>query len=542
MNWFNRSIFNKLLVIVLGGNLVIAAAAVFFLLKSLAAIQSFDTLITNEIQHEQQMQDVRALFKQQVFEWHGLLLRGNQPAELTKAWEGFEKAEAQILVLSQTLLASLSQHHPAHAKFEAFMKSHQTLGQSYRKGLDAYQTAGFDHRAGDRAVKGVERSATQQLDEAIKSLGQSNRQDSQDISTHAHNAGKGAAVALFMSIGLFTCAILYLIHRAIVTPARTLATAIKHLSQGNLEDEITIEQPDELGKLADASRDLRTFLLNVSQQLTTSNRRLQAASADLIANAETVNDSVQQVHQRTDQIATAVHELSAAAQQVASHATDAVGLTQNTDTAAKDGMNVMQRAQTTMGALSEQVETTASQVQKLAQETHNVGTVLNVIRSIAEQTNLLALNAAIEAARAGEQGRGFAVVADEVRSLAQKTQDSTEEIERIINSVQEGAQNTVRVMDISRTRTAESVELFNRVAEKLGDITANIDHLSRLNHQVETSAQEQAQVSERIAGKITEVTAITQQTALAAEKNQETSRLLTETAARTRALSSRFSL
>lgn len=205
------------------------------------------------------------------------------------------------------------------------------------------------------------------------------------------------------------------------------------------------------------------------------------------------------------------------------------------------GLKAMDDARSSIDRLAEQIGASMNTVDKLETETANIGNVLDVIKAIAEQTNLLALNAAIEAARAGEQGRGFAVVADEVRSLAQRTQSSTQEIQGIIESVQSGARDTVTVMKQSRDISSQSVSTFNDSADQLHNVTSAIGDINTINTQVATAAEEQTSVAGDIAKNISSVAEQTEETATAARSLNDISATLQEMVKRNRELSSRFS-
>ena len=256
--------------------------------------------------------------------------------------------------------------------------------------------------------------------------------------------------------------------------------------------------------------------------------------------AVTMQNDVSAGHVEADQVASAMTEMSATAQEVAGHAASAASLAQEADEAAKDGVRTMGNAQESINRLATQISDTVEVVKRLEEDTSNVGTLLSVIRGIAEQTNLLALNAAIEAARAGEQGRGFAVVADEVRSLAQKTQQSTKEIEDIIESVQSGAKNTAEVMNASSEVTANSADMFNQASEKLDVISSSISQINGLNMQVATAAEEQTNVSEDIARTVVEMSDLVDATTTSANQSLTMSQQLNSAALSLEELSATF--
>ncbi|MGS0541820.1 methyl-accepting chemotaxis protein [Pseudomonas parakoreensis] len=211
---------------------------------------------------------------------------------------------------------------------------------------------------------------------------------------------------------------------------------------------------------------------------------------------------------RTDQVATAMNEMSATAQEVARHAADAARAADDADQSAQQGEKVMQGTIHTITRMRGEIANTAEVIRRLESDSGRIGKVLEVIRGIAEQTNLLALNAAIEAARAGEAGRGFAVVADEVRNLAQRTAESIIEINQIIQNVQTGAVDAAQAIESGQARSDESVEQVTQAGAMLERITHAVEAIRDMNRQIATAAEEQTSVAEDISRNLTEITSI----------------------------------
>ena len=539
MNWINKSIFNKLLAIIGGGCSVIAFAALFYFAKTSAGIASYQGVIEFDDHNALQVAGMLTEFKGQVQEWKNVLIRGSDPDSLDKYWGRFEKKETSIQAMGKELTKTIREEE--HAELVSkFLTAHKSMGQAYRNGLGDFKAANFDTKAGDNAVKGIDREPAKLLDAAVKKIQGSAKEHAEHIKQEVASATVIAATLMFGMIIVFAGVALYTVNIALVKPSQSLAKVIDRLSEGLIDDKITIQRKDELGMLANSSRKLQAFLIDISSQLKETTNSLTQASSSLASTSTTVSEHADQSHSRTDQIAAAMEEMTATAQEVASHAHSAAELTVEANTASNDGLNTMRQAQSSINRLSEQVEDNVDTVNKLAEQTNNVGTVLNVIRGIAEQTNLLALNAAIEAARAGEQGRGFAVVADEVRTLAQRTQESTEEIEGIIHSVQSSAKDMVSVMDNSRHVTTESASLFNDAASKLDKISDSISEMTELNEQVATAAEEQTSTSEEITKNITEVAGLTEGTVQIARENIEMAETLEQLASQTTELSNKF--
>ncbi|MGU9818543.1 methyl-accepting chemotaxis protein [Pseudomonas sp. LF135] len=264
---------------------------------------------------------------------------------------------------------------------------------------------------------------------------------------------------------------------------------------------------------------LRELIGGISDGVT----QIASAAEQLSAVTEQTSAGVNSQKVETDQVATAMNEMAATVQEVARNAEEASEAAVAADQQAREGDKVVGEAIAQIERLATEVGNSTEAMGHLKRESDKIGSVLDVIKSVAQQTNLLALNAAIEAARAGEAGRGFAVVADEVRSLAQRTQKSTEEIEELIVGLQSGTQQVATIMDNSRGLTDSSVELTRRAGNALGNITRTVSTIQAMNSQIATAAEQQSAVAEEINRSVLNVRDVSEQTSSASEETAASS-------------------
>ncbi|WP_449302616.1 methyl-accepting chemotaxis protein [Pseudomonas anguilliseptica] len=493
----------------LGGSLaliLVTALACFSFLSS--GMQAYRGLLEGPLEASTLIDSTNLNFKTQVQEWKNVLLRGSDKAQLDKYWSQFEAQERKV----QDLLGKLSEltgdDRSLKTKVDTLRSEHQALGANYRKGRDAFVAAGGDAAVGDKAVSGIDRNTTQQMEALASELHQQSLDQASLINASADRTitlGTLLMLGATVVIALFS---LWLINRNLINPIRELIEHIAQLSRGNFGQHVDATRQDELGKLAVAANILRDFLADTFTRLKRSTADLDTASGELNSIATLMAQGTREQFSRTDQVATAMHEMSATAQEVARHAAEAAGAADAADSAARQGETVMQATIKTITDIRGEISNTSEVIRRLEADSGRIGKVLEVIRGIAEQTNLLALNAAIEAARAGEQGRGFAVVADEVRTLAQRTAESTAEIHQIIDTVQTGAVNAVRAIESGQHRSEEGVTQVTEAGATLQLITSAVEAIRDMNRQIATAAEEQTSVAEDISRNLTEITAI----------------------------------
>ena len=342
-------------------------------------------------------------------------------------------------------------------------------------------------------------------------------------------AGIGLVVVWFVGLG-------------IATPLRKMVSMLQNIAQGegDLTQRLQVDRADELGGIAAGFNSFLEKLQTMISQVVLSVQKVSDSSENTADIAIRTNQGVQRQLGEIEQVATAVQEMSATAQEVAGNATHAADAASNADQAANQGKHVVQSTASSIASLANEIGRAVVVVQNLAKDSENINAILTTIRGIAEQTNLLALNAAIEAARAGEQGRGFAVVADEVRNLAQKTQQATEEIQKMIEQLQHGTREVVKVMQESQDKTDDSVQHARQAAASLEAITQAVSVISEMNTQIATAAEEQSAVAEDINRNVTNIGVVANEVASGADEASTASAELTKLAEQQRRLINQF--
>ena len=341
---------------------------------------------------------------------------------------------------------------------------------------------------------------------------------------------------------VFLFASLWLLNKFLFTPADRLVSAIESCAKGDLTTEIDNKGLKELHTLSKALAVLVQSLRNQVSVISKDAEHLATSSTNLLSTIESTEESLQHQRQETDLVATSVNEMSASAMEVSKNAEHVAAAASDAKREALNGKQVVGQTVNAINNLAGEVDQATEVMHNLKGESENIGTVLDVIKSIAEQTNLLALNAAIEAARAGEQGRGFAVVADEVRTLAGRTQQSTQEIQTMIESLQSGTNQAVSVMDRSREMTRESVEFANEAGIYLETITQSVGEISDMTTQIATAAEQQSAVVESVNQSIVAITDLANKSSDDAQHVTANSRELTEMANKLRELVKHFNV
>ncbi|MDD1149466.1 methyl-accepting chemotaxis protein [Pseudomonas sp. TNT2022 ID357] len=378
----------------------------------------------------------------------------------------------------------------------------------------------------DKAKMDAMRQLTSELRDAEKSL--------QDARSQAMDDAKASALAILIGGGLLAAVLAILVAWSLssnlVGRIRQAVDVAKAIAAGRLDSSISATGRDEVSNLLQAfaamQERLRTMISQIKQgadQLVSASQSISSASLQLSASAQ------EQSHSASSMAAT-VEELTVSINHVADNAGDAHALSSESGRQSEEGGSVIQDTLGSMRLIAETVQASATQIGELGQHAEQISSIVSVIKGIAEQTNLLALNAAIEAARAGEQGRGFAVVADEVRLLAQRTANSTQEITEMVGKIQLGTREAVSSMDVGVNQVKNGVELAQQAGEAIVNIRTSSGNVVRVVDQISLALREQTAASQDVARNVERIAQMSQQNSQAVEETTETARSLQQLA------------
>jgi len=360
------------------------------------------------------------------------------------------------------------------------------------------------------------------------------------LNTAIQNA-RSEVVGLGVVCVMIAALMMWLLDHQLVMPLRTVRSVMAQIGHdSDLTRRIPVSSNNGVGDVANEFNTMVGKFQQIVEQVMSAAAQLAAAADEVSTVSTLTTDGVKQQQGEIDQVATAMNEMTATVQEVARNAEQAARAAQDADRSAKGGALVASEAMGGIDALVSAVEKSAVVIRELEAESENIGAVLDVIKGIAEQTNLLALNAAIEAARAGEQGRGFAVVADEVRTLASRTQKSTQEIHTMIERLQSGASNAVKAMEQARTQGKTGVEQVERTAESLAEISGAVGTINDMNTQIASASEEQSAVAEEINRNVVNISQGSAQSAQGSEQTAFASQSLARLATDLQSLVARF--
>lgn len=380
------------------------------------------------------------------------------------------------------------------------------------------------------AIKGVEQSFKEQLDDLGASVIES-------ISSSIRFSLVFYAIAVIA--GLIST---YIITINITKPIYLAVDFAKKLADGDLSIQVGKTSEDEMGMLLNAVQMAASRLNRMMITITRASEELASSSQELAVVTEQTTSGIMSQEEETEQVATAINQMTATVAEVANNAAQASDSAHVAANEAENGAKIVNNTVNSIDTLAQIVNDSSDNVHHVEQEVLNISSILNVIKEIADQTNLLALNAAIEAARAGEAGRGFAVVADEVRSLASRTQNSTSEIEQIIVQLQQGTQVAVDSMKQGAVQVDECVDLARRTSAALNSITEAVDVIAEMNIQIASASEEQRSVSESINQNIINVKHVAEENAAAADQTRASSTDIARLASELKTLVEEFTL
>ncbi len=430
-------------------------------------------------------------------------------SDFVKPLRSGETGKGEVIRQDGTVILSSETERPKEASYGNAVIFGDPV--SAEGGQTAYVEDGFQLLGAYRQVEGLAWTALVSAHE-------------KEIFSAANEARVYAGLVLLVA-ALVIGGGIFLLVRALLIPIFEAVGSLQDLShgEGDLTKRLSIKNDDEIGDFARYFNLFVEKIQSVVRRVKVSTDQVALASVEMAETSQQTNSSLDQQRREIESIANSVTEMSSTAQSMASNASEAATFAQKVDSEAENGRNVVDMTIKAIDGLAAEVDNSSQVIEALRMQSQNIGAVLDVIKGVAEQTNLLALNAAIEAARAGEMGRGFAVVADEVRTLALRTQTSTQEIEQMIQALQGKAEQASQSIHSSHSQTQGTVKQAREAGDALESITQAVQHITNMNHQIATAAQEQSVVAEEISRSVSTIHVETDKTAAISTKTSQSS-------------------
>jgi len=536
-----KSLKVRLFAIVLSGNLILIIIALLSIAQLEKELNNYNELITQTVSLDKKITEINYLFKVQVQEWKNVLLRGHVEKKREKYWSKFQQKHKQIQQETTDLIAELDINE-VHKLLTKFQLVHSALYDKYLQGYNAYINSDFNSEIGDKAVSGIDREPSKLLSEAA--LNESYLIKSKAKATNDNFINKIFWIYIIIAVFIISIIIitLFTLQHIFVKPLNKILKEIQQVATGDFCTKIETNRNDELGELSCNLGIMVTSTFKVLTHVKQASIDVDVAANEIIVMSKKTADNNNDTIDLNNQVAVAIEQMSTTVKEVARNAANAAEAAQIADTDAEHSLAKMVDTINAINSLSAKVNEVTGSMQTLERETVSIGSVLDVIKGIADQTNLLALNAAIEAARAGEQGRGFAVVADEVRALAQRTQESTLEIQKIIETVQKSASTATQAILDSQKEAVSTVNLATEAGDSISSITKSVSDIRNMNTMIATASDEQISVAEEIHRNVNSVVNLMQDTQKSTEKTTIVITTLENTSSELTELVSRFQI
>jgi len=507
-----NSVRNKLLMVTGLGTSLVLGAAIFGFYSAWQVQNEMSEVMHHEVTVQTEFLQISTDFKSMVQEWKNVLIRGADEKKREKYWSRFNKLHATVITDVDVMMSDVH-NDEIEAMLLEFKAIHTALLPKYQDGFDVLLNTDFNISAADKTVSGIDRQPGKILDSISAAMSGNVKVIIDTADEHAANGLKLTIILLVTSVMVSFVLFLWMIQQNIIKPAQTLVRDFNRMADGDFSGAIASSSSDEIGQIASAAERMQVDISDMVQRINQSVYTLSTSAEEMSHVSDQANQAMMAQRQETDQVATAMNQMTATVHEVAQNAQLAADSASQANAEVSTGQSVVNDAIRAIGSLVQKVEQASDVIHNLESDSVEIGSVLDVIRSIAEQTNLLALNAAIEAARAGEQGRGFAVVADEVRVLAQRTQTSTEEIQKMIERLQSGSQEAVEAMNQSRSQADVTRDTAAKAGEVLTAITSSVANINDMNTLIASAAEEQNAVAEEVNRNVVNISQASETTA-----------------------------